>query len=104
MRSRQVLWSEMAEIAVSAGDVQQRAQALLAPLRRVVPYAAAWIAVRDPETRQHRPVAQEGDTAPLATYFALPEADHEVELLGLNRFGPSDVRQSGVRLPVSVSL
>jgi hypothetical protein len=99
MRSRQVLWSEMAEIAVSAGDVQQRAQALLAPLRRVVPYAAAWIAVRDPETRQHRPVAQEGDTAPLATYFALPEADHEVELLGLNRFGPP-VRASDLPLPL----
>ena len=99
MRSRQVLWSEMAEIAVSAGDVQQRAQALLAPLSRVVPYTAAWIAVRDPETRQHRPVAQEGDTAPLATYFALPEADHEIELLGLNRFGPP-VRASDLPLPL----
>jgi hypothetical protein len=97
MRSRQGLWSEMAEIAVSAGDVQQRAQALLA--RRVVPYAAAWIAVRDPETRQHRPVAQEGDTTPLATYFALPEADHEVELLGLNRFRPP-VRASDLPLPL----
>jgi hypothetical protein len=99
MRSRQGLWSEMAEIAVSAGDVQQRAQALLAPLSRVVPYAAAWIAVRDPETRQHRPVAQEGDTTPLAAYFALPEADHEVELLGLNRFRPP-VRASDLPLPL----
>jgi hypothetical protein len=99
MRSRQVLWAEMAEIAASAGDVQQRAQALLDPLRRVVPYAAAWIAVRDPETRQHRPVAQEGDTAPLASYFALPEADQEIELLGLNRFRPP-VRASDLPLPL----
>ena len=53
MRSRQVLWSEMAEIAVSAGDVQQRAQALLAPLSRVVPYAAACFAWNVPS----RPVS-----------------------------------------------
>jgi hypothetical protein len=99
MRLGPVLWSEMAEIAASAGSVQERAEALLAPLHRVVPYAAAWVAVRDPETRQHRPVVQEGATAPLAEYFALPDADDDVEQLGLNRFRPP-VRASDLPMPL----
>jgi hypothetical protein len=82
------LWSEVAAIAASAGSVEQRAQALLEPLRRVVPYAAAWIGIRDPETRRHRPVGWDGDTGALADYFALPDADDELEQLGLNRLRP----------------
>jgi hypothetical protein len=82
------LWSELAGIAGSAGSVEQRAQALLEPLSRAVPYAAAWIGLRDPETRRHRPIATDGDTEPLARYFSLPEADDEVEQLGLNRPRP----------------
>jgi hypothetical protein len=41
--------------------------------------AAAWIGVRDPETRLHRRVGSVGDTNALARYFALPGADDEVE-------------------------
>jgi hypothetical protein len=36
----------------------------------------------------HRRVASEGDTDALVRYFALPEADDEVEALGLNRYQP----------------
>jgi hypothetical protein len=93
------LFSEVAAIADSAGSMEQRAQALLEPLRREVPYAAAWIAVRDPETRRHRPVAREGDTEPLARYFALPEADDELERLGLNRLRPP-VRACDLPVPL----
>jgi hypothetical protein len=64
MGPRRTLWEEVAEIATSRGGMEQRAQALLTPLRSVVPYSAAWIAVRDPETRFHRPVAQDGATTP----------------------------------------
>jgi hypothetical protein len=83
-----LLRDELASIAVSAGSVEQRAQELLEVFHSVVPYAAAWMAVRDPESRRHRPVATEGDIEPLARYFALPEADDEVEELGLNRLRP----------------
>jgi hypothetical protein len=78
----------MAQIAALAGSVEQRADAPLGCLRRVIPYAAGWIAVRDPETRLHRRVGSYGDVDPLARYFALPEADDEVEAMGLNWFQP----------------
>ena len=79
------LRAEMAMIAAEAGSVSQRADALLGTLQQAVPDTAAWLAVRDPETRVHRRVAGRGDTAPLLRYFALPHADDEVEQLGLNR-------------------
>lgn len=84
--SRASLPAEMAEIAAAAGSVEQRADALLGSLRGVIPYAAAWIGVRDPETRTHRRVGSDGDVDSLTRYFARPEADVELESLGLNRF------------------
>jgi hypothetical protein len=90
----------MAQIAAAAGSVERRADALLAVLRGVIPYAAAWIGVRDPETRLHRRVGSDGDVDPLARYFALPEADDEVEALGLNRFQPP-VRASTLPVPLA---
>jgi hypothetical protein len=90
----------MAEIAAAAGSVEQRADALLGSLRGVIPYAAAWIGTRDPETRRHRRVGSYGDTASLARYFALPEADDEVEQLGLNRFQPP-VPASALPVPLA---
>ncbi len=100
MSSEASLRVEMAQIAAAAGSVEQRADALLGSLRRVVPYAAAWIGVRDPETRMHRRVGSDGDTDPLARYFALPEADEEVEALGLNRFQPP-VPASALPVPLA---
>jgi hypothetical protein len=88
MTSNVSLRTEMAQIATAAGSVEWRADALLECLRGVVPYAASWIAVRDPETRMHRRVGSHGDIDSLSRYFALPEADAEVEALGLNRFQP----------------
>jgi hypothetical protein len=99
MGPRRTLWDEVAEIATSRGGMEQRAHALLTPLRSVVPYSAAWIAVRDPETRLHRPVAQDGATTALARYFALPEADDELEALSLNRCQPP-VRATDLPVPL----
>lgn len=94
------LRAEMAEIAAMAGSVDQRADALLASLRGVIPYAAAWIGVRDPETRTHRRVGSDGDVDSLARYFALPEADDELEAMGLNRFQPP-VPASALPVPLA---
>jgi hypothetical protein len=99
MDLRPSIWPEMAEIATSAANVRERAQALLTPLRRVIPYAAAWIAVRNPETRLHQPVAQDGDTTPLNRYFATPDADEEIELLSLNRVQPP-IQASNLPVPM----
>jgi hypothetical protein len=71
----------------------------LTPLRRVIPYAASWIAVRNPETRLHQPVAQDGDTTPLNRYFATPDADEEIELLSLNRVQPP-IQASNLPVPM----
>jgi hypothetical protein len=100
MRSKMSLRAEMAQIAAAAGSVEQRADALLGRLQGVIPYDAAWIAVRDPETRRHRRVGSDGDTDSLARYFALPEADDEVEALGLNRFQPP-VPASALPVPLA---
>jgi len=88
MSASRSLRADVAEIAAQAGSIERRADALLERLRGVIPYAAGWIAVRDPETRTHSRVGSAGDTDALARYFALPEADDEVEALGLNRFQP----------------
>jgi len=92
----------MVQIAVGAGSVEQRADALLGSLRGVIPYAAAWIGVRDPESRRHRRVGSDGDTDALARYFALPDADDEVEALGLNRFQPP-VPASALPVPLDAT-
>ena len=102
MSSRLSLRAEMAEIAAAAGSVERRADALLGSLRGLIPYAAAWIAVRDPETRIHRRVGSDGDTDALARYFALPEADDELEALGLNRFQPP-VPASALPVPLALT-
>ena len=86
MSARRSLRADIAEISARAGSVEWRADALLERLSGAIPCAAGWIAVRDPETRTHRGVGSVGDTDALARYFALPEADDEVEALGLNRF------------------
>jgi hypothetical protein len=57
-------------------------------LRRAVPHEAAWLALRDPERRIHTPPATGGHATPLRALFATPEADAEVELLGLDRRRP----------------
>ena len=94
------LYAEMTHIAADAGSVERRAGALLECLHLVLPYSAAWIAVRDPETRMHRRVGSEGDTSALARYFALAEADEELEQLGLNRFQPP-VPASSLPVPLA---
>lgn len=97
------LWSELAEIARSAGTVQERASAMLEPVRRLVPSVAAWLAVRDPETGRHRPVGRNGDTEAVARYFALPGADEELQQFGMNRRQPA-VRASDVPVPLPETL
>jgi hypothetical protein len=65
--------------------VQERAAGILQRLERMLPFDAGWLALRDPEQHRHVPLATRGATEPLRAYFGRPEADEEVELLGLNR-------------------
>jgi hypothetical protein len=82
------LRAELADVGGMAAGLEQRAEAVLAVLGRVVPADAAWLSVRDPDRRRHVPLATAGAIGPLSRYFASPAADLEVEDLGLNRARP----------------
>jgi hypothetical protein len=84
MRLRQ----QLARIAFTTDTLQERAAAVLAVLEQVLPFDAAWLAVRDPERRRHIPLATAGPAEPLRRNFQRPEADDEVDELGLNRYRP----------------
>jgi hypothetical protein len=85
---RGALQLELSRIALSPDTLQERAAAVLDMLARVLPYDAAWLAIRDPEERRHTPLATAGPAEPLRRYFQTAVADLEVEQLGLNRFRP----------------
>jgi hypothetical protein len=68
--------------------VEERAAEVLHQLGRTLPFDAGWIAVRDPEQHRHVPLATTGAAASLRDYFGRPEADGEVDQLGLNRRRP----------------
>jgi hypothetical protein len=86
--SYEALRLDLARIAIAPDDLQERVAAVLAALGRVLPYDAAWLAIRDPEERRHIPLATAGPAEPLRRYFGTAVADAEVEQLGLNRFRP----------------
>ena len=79
---------ELARLASSSRTVQERAAEILELLEQVVVFDAGWLALRDPERRRHFPLATTGDAAPLKDYFDRPEADAEVNELGLNARRP----------------
>jgi hypothetical protein len=77
-----------AGIAASSATVQERAAETLQQLGRILAFDAGWLALRDPEQHRHVPLATTGAAAPLHDYFDRPEADAEVDRLGLNRPRP----------------
>ncbi|MGY1783672.1 hypothetical protein [Geodermatophilus sp. SYSU D00698] len=84
----QGVWSEVAGVVASSATVQERAAEHLRKLGRILPFDAGWLAVRDPERQTHVPLATTGPVEALVAYFGRPEADEEVDLLGLNRHRP----------------
>jgi len=88
MNPSETLLSEVAGIAASSATVQERAAEILRHLEQILPFDAGWLAVRDPERHRHVPLAMTGEAAPLRDYFDRPEADEELDQLGLNRHRP----------------
>jgi hypothetical protein len=82
------LRQQLARIAITPATLHDRAEAALQVLGQVLPFDAAWLAVRDPEQGRHTPLATAGTAEPLRSYFQTPEADAEVDQLGLNRHRP----------------
>jgi hypothetical protein len=78
------LQEELADVGAMAASLDQRAEAVLEVLGRILPFDSGWLAVRDPERRRHVPLATTGTAHPLRCYFESPGADDELENLGLN--------------------
>ncbi|GIJ49573.1 hypothetical protein Val02_64590 [Virgisporangium aliadipatigenens] len=76
---------EITQIVSMPGGILQRAEALLEPLRRIVPFEGAWLSLLDPERREQPPLVARGYPAALVRYMSGPGGVAEIELLGLNR-------------------
>jgi hypothetical protein len=91
---------ELAGLAAQPATLEERATAILEHLERILEFDAGWLAVADPEHRRHVPLATTGASEPLCDYFSRPEADDEVEALGLNRRRPP-MLASEIPIPLS---
>jgi hypothetical protein len=80
--------ADIARIVDEPVPIAQRARAILQVLDPLFHYAAASIALRDPERQIRIPLASAGDAAALHAYWSSAGADAELARLGLNRPGP----------------
>src|SRR5690349_4455383 len=79
--------AEIARIASVPASIEERAQLLLEPLGRVVPFQGAWISLLDPESSEQPPLVCQGYPSGLRGYMAGPAGVAEIEMLGLDRAG-----------------
>jgi DNA-binding CsgD family transcriptional regulator len=84
--------SEVGQIASRQSTVEQRAEAVLDTLHRLVPFQAAVIYLLDPDRREAMPVVSRGYGEAVSEYINSPANTEEIELLGLTR------RRAAVRL------
>jgi AraC-like DNA-binding protein/DNA-binding CsgD family transcriptional regulator len=77
--------ADIAAIAEAPLSIPERAQALLDPLGRLVPFQGAWISLLDPERRTQPPVVAHGFGADHIAYMSGPAGVEEIEQLGLFR-------------------
>jgi AraC-like DNA-binding protein/DNA-binding CsgD family transcriptional regulator len=77
--------AEVVSIAEAPLSISERAEALLEPLGRVVPFQGAWISLLDPERRVQLPLVSHGYRDDHIEYMSGPAGMEEIELLGLYR-------------------
>jgi DNA-binding CsgD family transcriptional regulator len=77
--------AEVTGIASMPASPQERAEAMLEPLRRVVPFVGAWISLLDPELSEQPPLVSHGYPDALIQYGRSPAGVAEIEQLGLHR-------------------
>jgi hypothetical protein len=75
----------VAEIASAPGRIDRRAEALLEPLHRLVPFRGAWLSLLDPEAGVQPPLVCHGYPDGIRSYMGGPAGVAEIEMLGLNR-------------------
>jgi DNA-binding CsgD family transcriptional regulator len=74
---------EINSVRASAGDSRYQLDKLWDPLRRIVPFVAAWIGVFDPERRQHMTAAAVEHGEVNRRYLESRTFNDQVEALGL---------------------
>ena len=79
---------EVARIAAASMSIEERAQALLDPLYRLVSFQAVRIALLDPERRGPVSLVSKGYDDLVRAYFESPAVVEEIELIGLSRRRP----------------
>jgi DNA-binding CsgD family transcriptional regulator len=76
---------QVAGIAAAPASLPERAEALMAQLRRVVRFDAGWIALLPPQETSHAALARSGYDERVYGQLASASVLEEVELVGLNR-------------------
>jgi DNA-binding CsgD family transcriptional regulator len=77
--------ADIAEIVHAPGKIEQRAEALLAPLHRLVPFEGAVIFLLDPDRGTAVPVVSRGYDEAVSGFITSAANTEEIELLGLTR-------------------
>lgn len=77
--------AEVSRVVVMPGRPEDRAEALLEPLRGVLPFDAAWLALCDDQRRGHRSLVSTGWDRRTAAYLDGPVLVDEIEQLGMHR-------------------
>jgi DNA-binding CsgD family transcriptional regulator len=79
---------EVGRIGSLPGRADELAPEMLEPLRRVIPYDGAFLALRDPDTDRFVPVVSSGYDDATQAYRLSAGFQRELELVGLHRTGP----------------
>src|SRR4051794_18361210 len=100
----EALGTALARIAASSAPLPERARALLAALRSVVPFDAAWIALADPLRSSYSSRAASPDLAAgVVAFLSGPLMAHDIEVTGTDRdrppLSPSDLPYAAEELP-----
>lgn len=77
--------AEISEVARAPGTIEQRAEALLGPLHRLVPFEGAVIFLTDQDRRVPVPVVSRGYDEAVTGYLNSAANTDEIELLGFTR-------------------
>ncbi|MFI7599162.1 hypothetical protein [Actinoplanes sp. NPDC049681] len=78
------LAAEIAAIAIAADSLTARAQALLEPLHRLMPFDAAWISLLDPERHRQPPLIRHGYDARVQQYLDGAQYMDDLEQFGMH--------------------
>ncbi|MEU8612406.1 LuxR C-terminal-related transcriptional regulator [Actinoplanes sp. NPDC048791] len=89
---------EVTALANLPASLAERAEAILHPLRQVIPFQAVRIALLDPELRRHEPLTCHGHNDRIREYMTTPQDYDEVERLGLRGTTPLRIRDLPVPL------